>query len=118
MSPRRLPSPCRAIGCPALVDGGGYCPTHKRDEARRYDAQRGTATQRGYNAHWRRVRAAVLADEPLCRRCREAGRVTPAAEVHHRDGNAHNLARDNLEPLCRSCHSRESATSGQRWGKG
>ena len=34
-------------------------------------------------ARWRRCRSAVLAHEPLCRRCKERGRVTAATEVHH-----------------------------------
>ena len=50
----------------------------------------------------------VLAEEPLCRECREHGKVTPAKQVHHIDGDSRNNVRENLEPLCASCHSRRT----------
>jgi 5-methylcytosine-specific restriction protein A len=57
--------------------------------------------------------------DPLCERCRANGRIKAAVEVHHRmavrDGGDP-LDIEGLESLCKSCHSRESAASGQRWG--
>lgn len=68
-----------------------------------------SSTARGYGADWRRVRAAVLAGEPLCRICAEAGRTTAATEVDHLrpfHGRADplRLAPENLRPLCVPCH--------------
>lgn len=51
----------------------------------------------------------VLNAEPLCRHCMAEGRVQQAQEVDHIDGNAWNLAWDNLQPLCKSCHSKKTA---------
>lgn len=66
------------------------------------------------SSEWRRIRAQVLADEPLCRHCKAEGRVTLAVDVDH----IHNDTRDNdrarLQPLCRSCHSRKTATDMAR----
>lgn len=73
------------------------------------DRERGSAAARGYDAQWRKVRLAVLADEPLCRMCAEAGSVTAARDVDHVDGDATNNDRANLRPLCHSCHSRRTA---------
>lgn len=83
-----------------------------RDAAERSRAvtrARGSAAARGYDAAWRRLRLAVLAEEPLCRFCKAEGKVTPATVVDHIDGNAWNRARLNLRPLCKPCHDRRTA---------
>jgi 5-methylcytosine-specific restriction protein A len=73
-----------------------------------------SSTARGYGADWRRVREVVLADEPLCRLCHEAGRVTPATEVDHivpfrGVSDPLRLALTNLRPLCHPCHATRTA---------
>jgi 5-methylcytosine-specific restriction enzyme A len=54
---------------------------------------------------------AILEREPLCRRCAAAGRVVAATEVDHihpkRAGGPE--AFDNLQPLCKPCHSAKTA---------
>lgn len=75
-----------------------------------------TTTQRGYGAHWRKVRRAVLDDEPLCRFCYAKGLVVEADEVDHIDGDSFNNDRDNLRPLCRPCHLLRTARD-QAFGK-
>ena len=72
-----------------------------------------SSTARGYNSEWARLRLQVLADEPLCRMCQAAGRVTAAREVHHLRGfsGIHDplrLDRRWLAPICVPCHRRES----------
>lgn len=106
--PYKPKKPCAHPGCPELVTGR-FCEKHQKQDRQRYDQQRGTAAQRGYDARWRRLRAMVLAEEPLCRECLRQGRVTPATDVHHIDGDARNMRRENLEPLCHECHSRHTA---------
>ena len=58
---------------------------------------------------WRRLRARVLSDEPLCRLCDRQGRVTAATTVDHIEEHKGDRTlffdRDNLQPLCASCHS-------------
>lgn len=62
-----------------------------------------------YSAAWARLRAEVLADEPLCRHCKAIGLVTPATEVDHiedsRADYSDDNSRENLQGLCRTCHS-------------
>lgn len=88
-----------------LVDAQPYHETNKAVADRR----RGSAASRGYDARWRKIRASVLAEEPLCRMCKAKGFVTAASEVDHIDGDAWNRKRDNLRPLCKPCHSSRTA---------
>lgn len=64
------------------------------------------------SAAWLKLRAQVLADEPLCRMCAAAGYTTPATDVDHIDNGAGDYtddnSRDNLQPLCHECHSRKT----------
>jgi|WetSurMetagenome_2_1015567.scaffolds.fasta_scaffold323350_3 5-methylcytosine-specific restriction endonuclease McrA len=63
---------------------------------------------------WRKLRLVKLHEQPLCERCEELGKVTPATEVHHvipvetahndkeMEGLAYNI--NNLMSVCHSCH--------------
>ena len=109
----RLPArPCAHRGCPNLVRGRDrrFCDEHQSEEWKRQDAQRGTAAERGYGAQWREVRDRFLADHPWCVNCGE-----PATVAHHvvrrRDGGSDDP--DNLIALCKTCHSRLHAESGE-----
>jgi 5-methylcytosine-specific restriction enzyme A len=107
--PVRPALPCRHPGCPALVQGGGYCPSHKRPprakRERGPDKPRGTTAERGYGADWRRVRAAYLASvRGRCERCGQ-----DADTVHHKleVERYPELRLDpyNLEAVCKRCHN-------------
>lgn len=65
------------------------------------------AAERGYGREYRRLRALLLKQEPLCRPCSAKGRPTIATMVDHiqplaKGGAAHDLA--NLQPICSACH--------------
>jgi 5-methylcytosine-specific restriction enzyme A len=108
-APRR---PCLEPRCPELVTRGGRCPAHARTHER---ASRGeSVTWRGWykTARWHRLRAFVLAADPLCRSCKAAGRVEPATDVDHVVPHKGDSTRfwdvGNLTGLCKSCHSRKT----------
>ena len=105
--------PCRHPGCPNLVEAGRYCQEHKGNERqgqKQYDERRPKTAARGYDSkRWRKLRQMVLNNEPLCRTCQEQGLLVPATEVDHIDGDVRNMSWDNLQPLCKSCHSRKTA---------
>lgn len=64
-------------------------------------------------ARWKRLRAQVLAERPLCEWCLEREVVEPATDVHHAEAHRGDLAKFWSGPLiatCRSCH----ASRGQR----
>lgn len=110
--PWRPPSPCSWPGCPA-VSARRFCREHEQAEHRRYAEERkALGANRVYGTRWRKVRAVVLAREPLCRLCSAEGHPRLATEVDHivpwRVGGArYDLA--NLRPLCRQHHARVTA---------
>jgi 5-methylcytosine-specific restriction protein A len=96
----------------------------KADAARHYDANRRatTETRRLYStARWQRLRAAQLADEPLCRFCTEAGVVTAATVCDHTEphrGDVDRFWAGPFQSLCASCHNstKHSLEMGGRGG--
>lgn len=87
---------------PPRFAGGGVRLFIPRDEG---------SNDRGvYGARWRRVRAEVVAEQPICAR---PGCGKPTADVNHvvpHKGPLDPLflARSNLEGLCRGCHNVET----------
>ena len=71
---------------------------------------------RGYGTEWDKLRRRVLDADPLCRPCKEAGRVCLAVQVDHitpkakggTDGD------DNLQPICDPCHKAKTARDAGR----
>lgn len=63
-------------------------------------------------------RARRLRREPLCRRCKEKGVITPATEIHHiiplrRGGSDMD---SNTMPLCWECHQEADAETRRQEG--
>lgn len=108
---------CTHPGCREVHRAGGPCPKHKGA----YDRQRGTATERGYDARWRKLRKAFLANNPLCVYCLKEDRTEPATQVDHkvavRIGGAM-YDWNNLQALCDTHHSRKTATEDGGFGRG
>lgn len=61
------------------------------------------------SAAWQRLRASVLAGEPLCRACIQRGVHEPATDVDHVSGDPSDNSMENLCPLCHRCHSIKTA---------
>jgi 5-methylcytosine-specific restriction protein A len=82
------------------------------------ERQRPSSARRGYGGRWRRARQVFLARNPLCVRCREAGRLEPATVVDHRvphRGRAELFWDEaNWQGLCKRCHDAKTAREG-RW---
>ena len=102
--PWKLPKLCAHVGCSQLTSER-HCQVHKRQREQQRTAKRGTATQRGYDAEWRRIRAAILEAEPLCRMCQAVATEVDHIVPMHRGGTNHP---SNLQPMCRSCHNRKA----------
>ena len=90
-------------------------PEHDRERRRRQDAQRPSASQRGDDAAWRKVRNEYLAEHPWCEEC-----GAKATMVDHRkpvrDGGTRDKA--NLRALCRPCHNRRHIRDGHYFAQG
>lgn len=109
-----FPKPCTAPGCHRLTTSyDSRCDLHPRkrhhnqESKKASDDRRGSASSRGYDWRWKKLRDAYLAKNPLCEHCLADGRVTIANEVDHivalRDGGAR-LDPSNLQSLCIACH--------------
>ena len=116
--PTRLRSPCRWPSCPGLAAHHGYCEQHRhlaRQSEKRYDEQRGSSAQRGYDYRWQQLRAYKLRVNPLCEDCEAEHRVVAATMVHHADpiseGGAALPPLEELVSLCQTCHDRRHKAS-------
>jgi len=110
--PELPPKPCRYPGCAALTRER-YCPAHAAETVRQYERDRASDHQFYGRAQWRKLRRMKLRATPLCEHC-SPERATPATEVDHiidralRPDLAYTWA--NLQCLCKSCHSRKTAS--------
>ncbi len=105
--PYRAKKPCAHPGCRELTSSR-FCPAHAKQDAREYERyRRDPATRKRYGQAWRLIRDRYISAHPLCERCLQAGRTTPAEHVHHKTelsaGGSHDES--NLMSLCKSCHS-------------
>lgn len=70
--------------------------------------------ERGYGREHDLMRAVVLREEPLCRPCQAAGRVTASTIADHikplSEGGTGD--RENYQGICRPCH--DTKTAGER----
>ncbi len=92
---------CTVPGCPNPATMRGKCALHAAQTRAQQEANRPSAAQRGYDAHWRVIRAMFLKKHPIC----ACGK--PATEVDHIKplamGGGNEWA--NLQALCKPCHS-------------
>jgi 5-methylcytosine-specific restriction protein A len=99
--------PCLRPYCSAEAECDGYCRKHAALVHRRPSRH-----EAGYDYDWVKFRRVYLTRHPLCVRCQSDGRVTPATEIHHRrelrEYPELRFEEENLEALCKSCHSRET----------
>lgn len=83
-----------------------------------------------HTGRWLRLRRDQLSRNPLCERCAEEGRITPASEVHHvvpveegltaTEKETLMFSPSNLASLCHDCHVRthtEMGRSGKKAAK-
>ena len=115
--PQRAARPCAQPGCPATQrDGRQFCEVHRRQ----YETARGSAAKRGYGHEWQRLRRLFLNAHPLCVDPFKdhPGQVVAASEVDHKIPKARGgtNAWDNLQALCKPCHSKKTLTVDMRKG--
>ena len=61
---------------------------------------------------WKVLRLYMLNKYPLCKHCKEKGKLTSSIDVDHivdiEDAPEKRLDIDNLQTLCKSCHSKKT----------
>ena len=87
--------------------------TVKQDDKARQERR----LYRTNDSKWRKIRAGQLTREPLCRACKAKGIIFPANEVDHIDGDSYNNFENNLQSLCKPCHSKKTAKENGGFGK-
>lgn len=96
----------------------GYCAKHNKEAEAALRLRRGTSTERGYDAVWRRLRLSILRSEPWCRRClaKKPPVWTLATIVDHVIPLPFGprLDRRNLQPLCDACHAEKTAEDAKK----
>ena len=102
----------------STVHGSLRCKTMAKDE---------TYRKLIHTERWLRLRRDIITAHPLCQRCEEEGRLTPACEVHHiipaesaiNRAEMERLMYDphNLRALCHDCHVRTHTEMGRVEGK-
>mgnify|MGYP003651026733 CR=1 FL=1 len=89
----------------------------RKEQAAKRDKYRGSAASRGYGSRWRRLRRMILNRHPLCVHCDGSVAATEVDHIVPRAAGG-NDAPENLQGLCKSCHSRKTATEDGGFGRG
>jgi 5-methylcytosine-specific restriction protein A len=95
----RIAVPCLGVGCPNIAVARGRCTLCNR----RWERQRGTASERGYGYAWQQLRRRILARSPTCE---VPGCQSPSQEVDHIIPKVMGGTDDpsNLRATCRYCN--------------
>src|SRR4051812_26932724 len=110
---------CDHSSCTELLDAKGFCAKHAHEAGPSvvYDKyKRDPAAKKFYNsAAWKRCRAAKVAAQPTCERCK----VAFTDHVHHiiplsACTPEQKLDHSNLRCTCIACHPIEEAESRRR----
>lgn len=110
--PTRPKRPCKKPGCPKLTDSG-WCEDHARarpPEQKPWGTTTTSAHARGYGAHWRKLRALVLARQPLCSSCQRRASTQVDHIVPKAAGGTDE--EHNLRGVCGDCHAAKTAREG------
>ena len=83
--PIRPKRPCSKSGCKELVDKG-RCHEHQvvaEVQRKAVDRERDKPHLHLYGTQWKKLRAVLLRDQPLCVECRKKNVVTMAKVIDH-----------------------------------
>ncbi|SEN43708.1 5-methylcytosine-specific restriction enzyme A [Nitrosomonas marina] len=118
--------PCGYPGCNVLVRCGNRCDHHKKVQKELHDKHRGSSSERGYGAKWRKERDKYLVSHPYCCEHLKQNKYVIATVVDHKiphrlyeakqtgDRNLILAAmrlfwdRKNWQPMCKPCHDRKT----------
>ena len=91
------------------------------ERKRAYDNHRESSHKRGYGKRWQAARKGWIAKNPLCVMCLTEGRTTAAAEVDHIIPHRGDMKlfwdRKNWQSLCKTHHSRKTATEDSTFAR-
>lgn len=107
---------CAVPGCPQFEP----CPAHPKE---RTPDERPNSSARGYGAKWKAYSEAYRKKHPHCRPCQAQGRLISSDLVDHIEPvtgptDPRFWAKDNHQPICRSCHAIKTKQEGRTQGTG
>ena len=120
----RPKSICCYAGCQRTIEQPKYCASHQkimelREKARKNNHQ--SEFTKLYNWDWRKFRDRYVKEHPLCIHCLAKGILTPTQEIDHivpHQGDKDLFWKeDNLQALCKPCHSIKTAKYDGGFGK-
>ena len=119
--PSALARPCAINGCSRLTTNKlRFCDTHLQQRQQQTDQQRGTTSERGYNARWQHSRLQYLHANPLCIQCIREGVLRPATTVDHIKPHRGDYDlmwnTSNYQSLCTQHHSIKTAKEDGGFG--
>lgn len=112
MSPFKPLHPCNYQNCPNLT-AERFCKMHKKKVEKDYEKNRGSSSERGYDARWHRTSALHLKEFPLCAKCGKAATLTHHIIPIAAGGAIYDW--DNLASSCGICH--DGKHKEDRWRK-
>lgn len=88
----------------------------QRPRAKAWATTRKSRQARGYGREHELMRERVLQEEPLCRPCKDQGRISQAVIADHiiplsEDGTGD---RENYQGICKPCHDEKTAIEAKR----
>ncbi len=109
--------PCNRPGCPNLVEKG-YCATCAPKHSPRavIEAKRPSASKRGYDRRWQKTRELFFRRKPFCADIYgvHGERLVIATDLDHIVPHRGDMEKfrdpENLQGLCKECHSKKTAT--------
>src|ERR1700691_5431211 len=122
MSPNRPPVACATCdyGLPCIKHGTGISPVPEQPSEKKLTSQK-PYDHLYHNKRWRDLAAACIRRAPLCCDphkigCHAPAKVADHIEDHH--GSEQLFWKfDNLQSMCKSCHSRKTGESHGRGGR-
>jgi len=115
---KRAPRVCSAGPCQQVATANGRCSLHQKrpDTHRKYGTEPGQVIYR--TATWQRLRVAFLSEQPLCQSpgCRALATEVDHIVAHKGDRSIA-FDWDNLQSLCKSCHSRKTTREDGGFGR-
>lgn len=86
------------------------------DGKTKYERGKSKSYQYLYDHRWRKYRKTFLLKNPLCIKCLELGKTTPAKIVDHRKPHKGSVKifwdRSNHDGLCKPCHDIKTQSEG------
>lgn len=95
---------------------GARCPDCAKEAKQRADANRPSASGRGYNVEWRKARAEFIAQHPTCCKCGSPTTIVDHVTPHKGDQTLF-WSRSNWQPLCKPCHDEKTAKHDGAFGR-